>query len=225
MTSLLRNICLAFLAISAPAFASSNPWEAHFNARIPVIDLHVKVAGKGNVLLLGDSNSEMFWWTANAGCRVINAGFGGARFADIALRASAIAEMTEPKLVHIMLGTNNLPALIPENEQAAMGTHLTAIVAAFQAKGAKVVLWPVPPTASSFAPAARRAEINAIIQQVALDTGVFWDWWWPLQITGGDGYALPGAVIEDGVHLSSDSQVSRYYRLETWRTYTGTVCP
>lgn len=219
----LAGVFLACLCL--PAAAQVNPWEAHFNARMPVIDLHARTAGKGGILALGDSNSEMFWWTENAGCRVINGGFGGARIADIALRATAIAAATEPKIVHVMLGTNNLSPLTPAPEWEAMSAHLTSIVAAFHAKGSKVVLWPVPPTSPSFAPSSRRSEINSVIQQVALDTGAYWDWWWPLQITGADGYALPGALIEDGVHLSPASQVSRYYRMQTWRSHAGVTCP
>lgn len=225
MAFLARLTVGIFACLTGFAHAQSNPWEAHFNARMPVVESQTALLGKGGALILGDSNTEMFWWNENAGCRLVNAGMGGARIADIATRAQAIADLVVPKIVHVMVGTNNLSLLTPQAEWDAMASDLTTIVNAFKAKGSKVVLWPAPPTSPAFATKERRDAVNAVIQQVALDTGVFWDWWWPLQITGADGYGLPSALAADGVHLSPSSQVSRYYRMETWRTHTGASCP
>lgn len=225
---------LAALAFATTAVLAG-PWQAHFDARLAIISAQVELLGTGDMMVLGDSNTEMFWWNTNAGCQIINAGFAGARTADIAAVANNLAATTLPKVVHIMLGTNDVYLLTTDPEWPALYANLTAVVTAFKSRGAKVVLWPIPPMSSAYLDPyggnAKRDAINAVIAQVAVDQGVYWDWWWPQQITSGggsSGYAVSGALQSDGVHLSAASQISRYYRMETWKSYiqsqTGVTC-
>jgi lysophospholipase L1-like esterase len=217
--ALLALVCLLPAPLRAQSF-----WDSHFLARMGVIASHVDLLGVNRILLLGDSNTEMFWWGHNDGCNLVNAGFGGARIADIAARADALAALTMPRLVHVMIGTNNLVIDQASAEWSQMHSHLIAIATAFKSRGAVVVMWPVPPTAASFASVASRTAVNQAIASAANLSGSLWDWWWPETIAGGDGFAAIGALNGDGVHLSAASQISRYWRIATWRQYLGVNC-
>jgi hypothetical protein len=209
------------LTFDRPAKAQVSQWESHFNARMMIILFHTQEFGQGRPMILGDSNTEGFGWSEIGGCRYINAGMGGATIRDLATRAEALAVNSRPAVVHIMLGTNNVPVPLTDSSWGTMRSDLTRIVAAFQAVGAKVVMWPVPPVTAPFADHAaqdRRNHINAIVQDVASATGSYWEWWWPEQI-GPGGVAIAGALQADGVHFTSQTQQSRYYRIDTWRKY------
>ena len=133
---------------------------------------------------------------------------------DVAIRADTIAAATLPKVVHVMLGTNNVG-----NNYLSVEDDLTRIVFAFWNKGAVVVLWPVPPFATGWAgpDGERRREIvNESIKRVALTYGVFWDWWWPRQLGS-------SSVIGDGVHFSAATQSSRLTRLNEWSAYLKSI--
>lgn len=184
-------------------------WEAHFTARMGILNLQAPLLGQGRVLLVGDSNTEAFWWSTVGSCNVLNAGMGGATSFDIATRAPAMAGLTKPSLVHVMIGTNDLLAAIPP---ATIANYVGQIIAAFKAVGAKVVVWPIPPLAGVDVTAANQA-----LATVANTNGAYWDWWWPTQLTAAN-------FVSDGIHLAPSGQISRYYRIETWRQYLGVAC-
>lgn len=178
------------------------------------------------MLLYGDSNTEAFWWTKTAGCSIVNAGMGGARIKQLAETAVYVAATTHPAIVHIMIGTNNIEMDTASAEWAAMPADLHTIVQAFKAVGAVVVLWPVPPVNAALSasmPNSSRLAINAVIQSEAWASSTFWDWWFPLQYEGANGYAIPGSVLPDGVHFSNATQLARRNRLDTWSHYIAST--
>lgn len=228
------------LLLPCSAIAEESYWEPHFQSRNVTIAAQVALLGTGDIMLLGDSNTEMFWWNINS-CNILNAGFGGARIRHIAERSQALAALARPKIVHIMIGTNNLATKYRETpdgmaEWNSMQADITTIVEAFQSVGAIVVLWPVPPFENGNGNLAERAAINTLLNSVRTAKNTYWDWWWPNTITQGpnvagfvtSGYAVSGALLGDGVHLSPSSQISRFYRLTAWystiHAQTGVAC-
>lgn len=196
-------------------------WEPHFIARMGIIYLQTNKIGTGNVLLFGDSNTEAYWWNQNnsGSCWIMNAGFGGATIHDIAIRAVAVAEATQPKIVHLMIGTNDLGSISPSTR-----TDLQTIYNAFLPYGSIMIAWPIPPFGENFGDVTKlsnRNTLNSILEEVASVNNAKWDWWWPLQIEKSDGYAVPGSLVSDGVHFSASTQTSRYYRIDTWNNYVG----
>ena len=227
-------LLIAFALSTGGAFAQPPYWEPHFISRTATVAFHATSVGLGKTLLLGDSNTEAFWWTTIGGCFVINAGMGGAGIHDLASRATYIADKTRPRTMHLLVGAANVGLADDDPDWLSMHDDLSAIVDAFQVYGAKIVLWPVAPVDAAHAasyPHAKRSAVNAIIQQVATEQGVFWDWWWPNQITIGphvggvvtNNYAVAGAMQSDGLHFSASTQVSRYNRLDAWRSYFASI--
>ena len=217
---------------------SENYWEPHFNARASMVAYHTEIIGEGKNLLIGDSNTEAFWWNILSGYNTINAGMGGARIRDIANRANAIAQIAKPKHIHLMIGTNNVTLQENDEELSTMQEDVETIIGAFQQYGGKVVVWPVPPfTCVWNTNISRRDHINQALQTAATNTNAFWDWYWPNTFTVNgstnngqvsSGYATSNSLSTDGVHFSDEVQISRYYRLEVWRQHivatTGINC-
>jgi len=199
---------LAFLLVLSGCAAASE-WEAHFAARMGVLNMHVQTAGTGKTLLLGDSNTEAFWWNTAGVCVVVNAGLGGATIRDVAERAADIADITRPRLVHVMIGTNNVFQTPSHPQWPTMKQDLTRIVDAFWSRGINVVLWPIPPVAGH---ATQRAGVNEAIWAVSTEKGVMIDWWWPETLT-------LNSLLLDGVHLTHVAQASRRARIDVWQQY------
>lgn len=224
MQTVLPFLVAALGLAAGPALTEANPWQPHVAARMAVVGAQQALLGTGDVMLLGDSNTEMFWWNMIGSCQVLNAGFGGATIADIAALAPALAASARPRVVHVMLGTNDLRSASQEVLPAKRGAMML-IVEAFLAEGSVVVIWPVPPFAEGFSTPEARRRINGVLLSVAQETGAYWDWWWPNQIAQGphldgavtDGPALPGSMLGDRVHFAPETQLSRLQRLETWQ--------
>lgn len=189
----MKNLLFALSLFCLPAWAD---WTAHFDARTGIIGLQAQIIGTGHQALIGDSNSEAFWWSQIAACYVSNAGMGGATIHDIAGRIDAIATLTGPSIAHVMVGTND------GAPTAQMRADMVQIVTTLKAHGALVVVWPIPSSVSG-----NKDAINAMWLDVSNYQGVYYDWWWT------------SALGPDGVHLSAASQISRYYRIDVWRQY------
>lgn len=203
-------------------------WEPHWVSRTATVALHVQNTGISRQMIIGDSNTEGFWWSSIGGGFVVNAGMGGASIRTIADRAPYIANAARPRITHLMIGSANVKMGEESPEWETMESDLNTIVDAFTAFPTKMIVWPVPPVASEHAavyPHSRRSAVNALLAAVASQRGVFWDWWWPNQITQGphvsgvvtNNYAAPGAMAPDGLHFSGASQSSRYARLAAWK--------
>lgn len=214
-----KKILISFVCVFMATTHANADWSSHWLSRASTIQFHVNTAGTQRMVIIGDSNTEAFWWNQNAGCRVINAGLGGARISNVAAYANAIAAATLPKVAHIMVGTNNIALSTSSAEWAATETDLKTIVNAFKSRGAVVVLWDMPPFDPSFGDQSKRVAINSVVASVAAQLGVYYDWWWDDQITASNGYAAAGSMLGDGVHFSPSTQVSRFHRLEVWKNH------
>lgn len=182
--------------------------------------------GQGAILLLGDSNTEMVRPVTIDGCQIINAGFGGARIADIAARAAKLAQLTKPSIVHIMIGTNDARADLKdassedkeveaaaEAEWADMPVNLGKIIDPFTAAGSQVVVWGLPPTGPTFGHLDDFAYVSKLIEDVAREKNVRIETGWDMEMIGPDGYAKPGWLIGDDVHLTPNAQQVRVSRI------------
>lgn len=230
----MRALIISLFAFLLPLMANAdqldeerNDAAAYYTKEIGRIAGHYSLAGPHHVVIFGDSNTDRFWWNTTAGgCRIINAGFGQGRPRQLSLLADYVASTTMPNIVHIMVGTN-LVALDPDEspqaaaEWASLPEDLDRIAQAFKSRGAKLVFWPVPPFASGLPKftLAKQAAVNNQIALAASRAGALYDWWWPSQISDSAGYALSTMVIGDGIHLTGQAQISRFYRIQTWSEY------
>lgn len=220
-------LAIVLLVASTAAYA----WSDHWAARSGVVGAETLQAGQRTTLIVGDSQTEMFWPSLVYGCETINAGYGGARIRQLYDMRAWLANLTRPRNVHIMIGLNNLRLETDTEEWLAMEAELTAIVEAFQGWGSRVVLWRIPPvgaSAASLYPNTKRNALNSIIALVASATGANLEHAFATALTGPDGHAAPGALNGDGVHFSASSQEFRAERMEAWRQYfkaqTGIDC-
>ncbi|TCA48552.1 SGNH/GDSL hydrolase family protein [Rhizobium pisi] len=200
---------LAFSLALTPSLAwSANYYEPHFQSRMMTIAVQTWGIGPGAVMLLGDSNTEMFRPTQVGNCQVINAGFGGARIADIRDRAASLADIVHPSIVHIMIGSNDIGQ---PSEGAA--DALAETVEAFKQRGASVTLWAIPPINTQFGKVENANAVNKIIANVAKAEDVSLVDDWAQEMIAADGYAKPNWIIGDGVHLSPNAQRIRETRI------------
>ncbi|MGM4909111.1 SGNH/GDSL hydrolase family protein [Rhizobium sp. 768_B6_N1_8] len=212
---------LVAIFVSTVANAFEGSWEGHWVARSNTIMLESAIVGERQVMIFGDSNTEQFWWNEVGGCKILNAGFGAAQISDVVSYAEPLAETAKPAIVHIMLGSNNLrPGSNSTGDWRkrwdAMSAGLEKIVRTFKAVGSTVVLWEIPPTSRDFGSASDRDLINATIEKVALDTGVYLDKAWDKGLVAADGYAVSGSVVPDGVHLTAEVQHKRLLAIDEW---------
>lgn len=223
----MRAILFALATLLFPLSAYAQP--GHWDTRMAMVELSAAQVGPNRTLLLGDSNTEAFYWNTfdNGNCLLVNAGFGGARIQQIAERAPQIFAWADPRAAHVMVGTNNLFISTASAEWAQIPADLHAITVAAAATGTKLIWWPVPPMSAAGAPAdyaAKREALNTMIQAEANAGGNLWDWWWPQQISDANGYALAGAMRGDGIHFSAATQTSRHARLIAWSQQPGVGC-
>lgn len=221
---MLRAIACLLIVCSQVATAADY-WAPHWSARMGALYLQADVIGPGAVMLLGDSNTEAFYWTSVGGCRIVNAGFGGARIKQLVDIAQQLSVLYKPKVVHVMIGTNNvtLPPESQENIEAQQ--DLISVAKAFRSQGAKVVFWPIMPIGKNAGTAStqpNRASLNLSIQNASTLTGSLFDWWFPLLYEGDDGWSKPGTLAADGFHFSAETQRDRYNRIEVWNQYIET---
>lgn len=208
---------------AVPALGES-PWASHHVSRMMTINAHIWQIGQGDVMLFGDSNTEMFWWNYIGACEVINAGFGGATTAELARFAAPLAQAAMPSVVHIMTGTNDIGL---DETSEAFADNLGQIVDAFTAVGARIVLWPIPPRTdkSGGYDLLSRDELQAAVGRVAEAKGVdFEEDWGRMLDAGSDGTNPFPPVIGDGVHLHPYAQQLRYQRIMEWLRVDGLAC-
>lgn len=206
---LYRTILFFFVAFAAQA----EGWQQHYVARMGVVDISAGVAGPGQVVLFGDSNTEMYWWVESGACKVVNAGFGGATTAELLQKAGWVAQTARPRQTHIMAGTNDIAR---NTSIEAFAGDLAQIVGVFQAGGSSVILWELPPTRADMGSAERRLAMNEAIRSVAMSKSAALESRHSTSIAGPDGYAVPGALLTDGIHLSVSSQKSRKSVIDEW---------
>lgn len=203
-------------------------YPSHWQARMATIAMHVNTTGQGKTMLLGDSQTDAFWWNVVGNDWIVNAGFGGARvrsFIDF-IDLNALVQCVQPSTTHVQIGTNNLFVDPAHAEWTTLAADIHSIVNTIKSVGSKVVLWFVPPMSQASAPthyAANLLALNNTLGAEANANGAFADWWFPQQITGAGGYAAAGALLNDGTHYSPATQAARYYRIVAWSQYLQTL--
>lgn len=216
-----RVLAIAFFVLGrVPGAGSNEYWEPHWKSRYMTILFQARQIGAGGILIYGDSNSEMLFSgdAPQIGCMVINAGIGGARIKQLADFAPMLAGASQPKTVHIMAGTNNLRQADDSPEHMSFEGDFSRMLRSFTSRGSKVIVWTIPPTAPSFANSSKRDELNRMILRVASEENAVVQHSWQDSIADSTGYALPDALMRDGVHLSTESQEKRLARILDYAT-------
>lgn len=118
---------------------------------VPVAVAHV--AGRAQVLFLGDSRMQEWPDLPKSRFATVNAGAGGETTAQILLRAGPMLDAAKPQIVVLQAGVNDLKTLgaLPEQAkqtEARCLANLAALVELCRARGARVVLVPILPTTS-----------------------------------------------------------------------------
>lgn len=81
--------------------------QEHWNTRIAIAKLQASITGMGEILMLGDSITEQFWWNTIKGRRILNGGQGGAGIDQVIETADALLPAAKPKIVVLMVGVND----------------------------------------------------------------------------------------------------------------------
>jgi lysophospholipase L1-like esterase len=79
----------------------------HLSIRMAIASLQVSTIGQGNILLLGDSLMEQFWWNQIGGKPVLNGGVGDSGVDQVLETAKTLIPISKPKIVVIMVGVND----------------------------------------------------------------------------------------------------------------------
>jgi lysophospholipase L1-like esterase len=119
----------------------------------PVPAAAARAEGRAQVLFLGDSRMQEWPDLPKARFVTVNAGGGGETTAQISLRAAATLDAVKPEIVVLQAGVNDLKTLgvLPERAretEARCLANLAALVELCRARGARVVVVPILPTAS-----------------------------------------------------------------------------
>jgi lysophospholipase L1-like esterase len=175
VASLVGNVVLVFACLEF--YRREQRVRLHPTSPVPA--MAARAAARMSVLFLGDSRMQEWPDLPRDRFATVNAGGGGETTAQILLRTVPTLDATRPELVVVQAGVNDLKAIgaLPgrareiENECLA---NLVALVELCRARGARVVLIPVLPTAepsllrrlvwSSEIDAARR-RVNAALRK------------------------------------------------------------
>ncbi|MEZ2131534.1 MULTISPECIES: SGNH/GDSL hydrolase family protein [unclassified Sinorhizobium] len=210
-----RTLLIACCLIGSAAFAGQ--YNQSFKNRALAISIQAWGLPPGGVVLFGDSNTEIFRSSEVGGCQILNAGFAGARISDLAERASWLANLAKPSIVHVMVGTNNMRTPAGSDE-----SDLRRIAKSFP--NARVVLWAVPPIGPQFSTTFERDRINSLISHVAAECGALFVGDWAAGMIGDDGYAKAGWLVGDDVHLTMNGQSARAERIGKLDREQGAAC-
>lgn len=180
--------------------AADWPWLCRYHAA------NLALAGKPvDTVFLGDSITEG-WGYADPSLftqTVINRGISGQTSPQLVLRFMADVVALEPKVVHLMIGTNDIAGNTGPSSPAAYQNNIRAMAAMARANGIAVVIGSIPPAdhmswRPGLAPAARIAQLNAWLKAYAAEQHfVFADYHGALAGPGGE---LPAKFGPDGVH-------------------------
>lgn len=134
---------LVMIVHASVAWAQADP--SHWATRNYITSLQSGVLGQGQVLMLGDSITEAFWWNQLVGHLVYNAGHGGAGIDDVAATATALLPIVKPHITTVMVGINDCQSANPTTNYAAWQSKYTSVLQSILASGSKAVAITIPP--------------------------------------------------------------------------------
>jgi lysophospholipase L1-like esterase len=164
--------------------------EAHFEA-VPV--------ASGRAVFLGDSITEMTdWGDWFPELRTINRGIGGQAICDLLPRLHTA--LIEPKVISLMIGTNDLHGLGKSSKVEDIADQMGGLVQKIQsmAPSATLLVNSITPRSAHFRDHIVR--LNQCYRQIAEESGSLHVDLWPA-FAGPDGGIRP-ELTTDGLHLS-----------------------
>ncbi len=180
--------------------AADWPWLCRYHAANQALP-----GGRADIVFIGDSITE-FWSQANPALftgGIVNRGISGQTSPQLLLRFMADVVALKPRLVHLMVGTNDIAGNTGPTTPEAWKNNIRAMVALARANGIRVVLGSIPPAdrmswRPGLAPAARIAELNQWLRDFAAAQGqTYADYHTAMATPGG---AMRGEFSQDGVH-------------------------
>lgn len=210
----MRFVFLLMLFVSSFAQAVG---PDHWIARRGIINLQSLTIGQGNVMMLGDSLTEQFWWNSISGKLVLNAGLGGAGIDEVTITAQQLIPVQKPKVVVLMVGVNDCGRGF-EADPVLWGQKYVSLLTYIHAQGAVPVALNVLPVEQN--PAMPLGDVYFNSTCIANLNGQ----WWNAVSTRGEVYVnlnytfanppeyfymRPGWTT-DGVHLTGLSERSFY---------------
>lgn len=193
-----------FLA-NDPVTSQPNPFAPHWLIRDIVIGSHRPAAGPGNLLFLGDSMVEGFYWNRIGQLAVLNAGYSGIWTEALEPKVPRLLEAAEPRLAVLLVGTNDAKKGCSEEHIEAVAEHYERMTGHFETARVPFIGITPPP----IEPGKRLSSFYSIEAMASLSRRI-------LRISQGraariidlhrafsgeDGGAQPG-VTTDGIHLS-----------------------
>ena len=167
---------------------------------------NLALAGQSiDTVFLGDSITEG-WGYADPGMfapGTVNRGISGQTSPQLVLRFMADVVGLHPRVVHLMIGTNDIAGNTGPTSPQAYQDNIRAMADLAAANGIMMVLGSVPPSdrmtwQPALRPARQIAELNAWLKAFAAERGlVYADYYGALAGAGGE---LPDRYGPDGVH-------------------------
>lgn len=180
----------------------------HLEQRLASIKSELAAASPGFVFLVGNSHAELLGPDAIEGCRVVNGGIGGTSARGYAAQLCHLPFSTRASVAVLWIGTNDILRGRISPLSDARGERFDASVARIVtwlgARADAVLVAAVPPIGTTDAdrePAAVLAYC-ARLERLSADHGCrFFDPFSDIR-DGMTGWARPGAMQDDGVHLA-----------------------
>lgn len=132
-------VLLVFLFTRAANAQSSGP--LHWPTRNYITWLQQGVVGQGQILFIGDSIFESFWWNQipTNGHFVLNSGHGGAGIDDAIDNANKIVPVARPHLTFVLIGINDCQMPTPTTDYVGWGSKYKTLLQAAKSTDGKVV--------------------------------------------------------------------------------------
>lgn len=137
-------LCVAFVAGAIIGAGSYRSWQKmrQRDAFAPRQDMMALSRLRPNIVMLGDSHTELATWSELTGCPgVANFGISGNTSADIMARLPGVIA-ARPRVVFLMIGTNDILGGISLDDTASNVAQITQRLAA---ENVQVVIQAIPP--------------------------------------------------------------------------------
>lgn len=122
-----------------------NPFAPHWLIRDIVIGSHIPAAGPGNLLFIGDSIIEGFYWNRIGSHPVINAGYSGIWTEALHPKVPRLLEAAKPRLAVLLVGTNDAKKGKTDAELDEVAEYCDQIVQLSASFGVPFIVMTLPP--------------------------------------------------------------------------------